>query len=149
MTKYGEYAFVIESRGGGTIWIPVDAAQRIDVEEYFEKLIASEIKGNPSVQEDIETLSKQILNQHEVILKKLANYPKYQSVGVGRAELLNANILAKDLLFLMLPEIMKVGGEEALLTLQTMKDLSDPKTLFDPQISSLPLSPGYEIALQF
>jgi hypothetical protein len=128
--EYGDAMFKIQSRNGGTIWNPIEAAQGVDIEEFLDHLENLEVKPDSTATPDLDACSKRVLAHHDEISSRLDTIPIQPLTGIGRIKVEQFNIRGRKCLKALTPELLKVGGQEAYLVFVTCSKLSDPDALF-------------------
>jgi hypothetical protein len=129
-TEYGDAMFKIQSRNGDGTWAAVGAAQSVDMEQLLDGLINLEVKPNPAPPPDIAAAGQRVLAHHDVIEKKAELVPMRPLTGINRIKVGQLNIAGRKTLTLLLPDLVKTGGQEAYIVLVTCSKLSDPAVLF-------------------
>lgn len=129
-SAYGAAMFKIQSRNGDGTWAAVSAAQDVDMEQLLDHLITLEIKPDPTVPPDIAAAGRRVLAHHDGIAKKAELVPNKPLTGINRTRVLVLNDRGRKVLESFLPELVKVGGQEAYTVLVTCSKLSDPAVLF-------------------
>lgn len=130
--EYGRQTFNIQARDGGSMWVPVYAAQELDIEALLDRLIDLEIKPDRTNPPDLKACGQRVLAHHDKIKSRLGEIDLKPPEGIGRREVDEDNEKARNILERLIPSLIRTGGQEAYAVFVTCSRLSDPEIMFAP-----------------
>jgi hypothetical protein len=128
--QYGDLMLRIQSRNMDPAWVPVAAAQQVDLEELFDRVVDLEVKPDKTPPPDLKACGQRVLAHHDIVSHRLSEIPANPAIGLSRQDIAEANASAIVVLKQLTPQLVKAGGQGAYAVFVYCSKLSSPEVLF-------------------